>query len=272
MKCSTNRAEVIPFDAEAARYDDVFTESFVGKHARARFWRIADALLLPGMHALELGGGTGEDAAHFAGLGLRVCCTDASSEMLRAGKAKAAARGLKAFVEFHQLDMNQLAAGNATLPLEESTLFDAAYSNFGALNCVGDLSGLGRALAARLRPGAPLLLTVMGPHCPWEWLGYTVQGQPRTAFRRWRHGGVSWRGLSIYYPSVTALAKALAPDFRLCRAQVINACLPPSYLEPAFCRVPWALRTLEAMDAKLQTSATLVTLSDHYVAQFERLP
>jgi len=260
----------IPFDAEAARYDDAFTWSIIGQRARARFWGIADRLLQPGLRVLELGGGTGEDACHFAARGLRVCCTDASAEMLAIGQTKANARGLSTRIEFHVLDMNRLANYELETMLAPETYFDAAYSNFGALNCVNDVAGLGRMLATRLPPGAPLLLTVMGPHCPWEWLWYTAQGQPRKAFRRWQREGTAWRGLTIRYPSVTQLAEALSPSFRLRGTHVVNAFLPPSYTESVLGRVPALLRHLDACDAWLQDSRLVANASDHYLAHFER--
>lgn len=259
-----------PFDSEAAAYDAVFTESFIGKRARARFWRTADACLIPGMRVLELGGGTGEDACHFAGRGLQVVCTDVSSGMLHVAALKASTRGLVGRIDFLSLDMLQLAAGECPDILTTAGPFDAAYSNFGGLNCVEDLSGLGRALGGLLKPGAPLLLSVMGRHCPWEWVWYAAQGRPRKGFRRLKRDGTLWRGLRIRYPSPGQLAQALSPTFELHTTSVVNACLPPSYTEAALRRYPRLLRALDAADTRWEHSSVLAGFSDHYLAHFVR--
>lgn len=258
------------FDAEAAAYDDAFTASQIGRRARARYWARLDAHLQPGMRVLELGGGTGEDACHLAERGLHVTCTDASPGMLAMARAKAEARGLADRVHTAVLDMNRLALDEDPDALAGAPLFEAACSNFGALNCVADLPGLARALSPHLRPGAPVLLTVMGPHCPWEWVWYLAQGQPRKAFRRWKRGGTPWRGMTIHYPATRTLADAFAPHFALREVRVVNALLPPSYAEARFQRWPRLLATLDHLDTRWQSTRLLSTLADHYLAIFER--
>lgn len=88
-----------------------------------------------------------------------------------------------------------------------------------------------RRLDLHFRPGALAFLCVMGPLVPWEWGWYLCRGEPGTAFRRMRPGGVAWRGLTIRYPSIRALRRALSPAFRLRRASAIGVLLPPTYAE-----------------------------------------
>ena len=256
-----------PFDTTAAGYDDEFTRGRIGILARNRFWRYVAPHLSPSAHVLDLGGGTGEDACHFASQGARITCTDASAAMVATAQAKAAARGLSDCITCRQLDMASLATTGELLP---QAPFDAAYSNFGALNCVADLPALANGLARQLRPGAPVFLTVMGPCVPWEWGWYAARGQFAKAFRRLRRGGVDWRGLRVYYPSASRLRDAFAGHFALQRVVVINAFVPPSYCEAALSRHPRLLDRLDQLDERLGGSALLAGLADHYLAHLVR--
>ena len=96
---------------------------------------------------LEIGAGTGQDSAFFAGHGLQVVATDLSPEMV----ARCREKGLDARVmDFLHLDF---PAGS----------FDAVY----ALNCLlhvpnADLPAVLDAIAAVLRPGGLFFLGVYG--------------------------------------------------------------------------------------------------------------
>ncbi len=98
-------------------------------------------------HLLELGAGTGQDSAFFAGHGLQVVATDLSPQMV----ARCRDKGLDARVmDFLHLDF---PAGS----------FDAVY----ALNCLlhvpnADLPAVLEAIAAVLRPGGLFFLGVYG--------------------------------------------------------------------------------------------------------------
>jgi SAM-dependent methyltransferase len=96
---------------------------------------------------LELGAGTGQDSAFFAGHGLQVVATDLSPEMV----ARCREKGLDARVmDFLHLDF----------PAES---FDAVY----ALNCLlhvpnADLPAVLEVIASVLRPGGLFFLGVYG--------------------------------------------------------------------------------------------------------------
>ncbi|HMM43369.1 MAG TPA: methyltransferase domain-containing protein, partial [Thermomicrobiales bacterium] len=89
-----------PFDALAAGYDAAFTDRRLGRWLREIVWEHLDYAFAPGDHVLEIGCGTGADATHLAGRGVRVTATDASLEMLRAAEAKAARDGVTSGMTF----------------------------------------------------------------------------------------------------------------------------------------------------------------------------
>jgi SAM-dependent methyltransferase len=236
----------------ATDYDRQFTATPLGTLLRQSVHRRLDARFAPGDRVLELACGTGEDALHLGRRGIRVLATDASAAMIEKARAKAAELG-------ETVEVRHLAIENlATL----AGPFDGAFSNFGGLNCVADPAAMAAILAKLLRPGAPLLLCVMGPLVPWEW--------GRLQFRRLRRGGVAWRGITVRYPSPAALRRAFAPGFRPLRLSAVNALLPPTEWEAWASRHPRLLAALARWDRRLETVPPLPWLADHYLLELER--
>ena len=270
------------FDALAADYDASFTSTSLGTLLREAVWRRLDARFAPGDRVLELACGTGEDAIHLARRGVRVTAIDASPAMVEVARRKVAAAGLEKLVEVHQMDLDKLPP----LPGEGWEMgeggrggevgrgaghpFDGAFSNFGGLNCVADLRAVSNSFARHLRPGAPVLLCVMGPLVPWEWIWYLGKGDPGRAFRRLRRGGVVWRGLTVRYPSIRAIHRAFAPEFRTTRTAAVGALLPPTYVEEWTRRHPRLLAALARWERRLERVPPLPWLADHYLIELER--
>ncbi len=265
----TGRAQPAPFDRMAASYDAEFTNTPLGRALRAAVWERLEAAFPPGSCALELACGTGEDARHLSGRGVRVLATDQSEEMLEIARQKCA--GLS--VEFARLDLNLVGSGDWGLPDPATSgrcpnrtppgpagsgdrQFDGAFSNFGGLNFVADLRPVAGFLAGAVRPGGRLVLVVMGRWCAWEVVWYLAHGRPRTAFRRLgpvrarMGGGGAWGcpACTVHYPTAAGVRRAFAPFFRLRRARPLGLFLPPSYLEPLTRRACFPLRAFGALD------------------------
>lgn len=200
------------FDHLAPRYDALWTNTAVGRAQRSAVWRIVDDIFQPGEHLLDVGCGTGEDAAHFAARRLLVHAVDRSAPMVECATRRG---GFQAEV----LEAEELA----TLAPQS---FDGAISNFGALNCVADLAAVARSLGALVRPGGRVAICMLGRLCAWEMLYYGARLDFRKAFRR-LPGSTG----EIRYPTVRQLRAAFAPDFKLLRWTGIGMLVPPSYVK-----------------------------------------
>jgi SAM-dependent methyltransferase len=260
------------FDALAAGYDAGFTETPLGRLHREAVWRRLDSRFAAGARVLELGCGTGEDAVHLARRGVRVLATDGAPAMVDAARRKAREQGVNDRLAFAVMTLESFAAAGAdgTMPVDGEGPFDGAFSNFGALNCLAELGPVARALAARLRPGAPAVLVLMGPICPWEWLWFLAHGQPGRAFRRLRPGGARWRGVTVRYPSIGAARRVFAPWFRPLRVSAVGALVPPPYTEAWTRRRGRTVVRLNGCERRMEARWPLPWLADHYVLELAR--
>jgi SAM-dependent methyltransferase len=253
------------FDALAAEYDRHFTASLIARWLRNRVHERLTALYTPGSQVLELGCGTGEDAAFLAAHGVRVLATDASPAMLEVARQKNAAQPK---IKFASLDLNALPATGFDGPLA------GAYANFGVMNCVHDLSAVARWLADRTPLGAHLGFAVMSPTCLWEIGWHSAHGDLQTAFRRLRNDAVftppTGKPLRIHYPSPRQFRQAFTPYFRQTHLQPLGIALPPSEIYPAIEKRPALLRRLMAWEARLQGVSWLSRFADHYWIELER--
>jgi len=260
---------VAPFDAVADTYDATFSQSLIGQKQRAVVWQELEKVFQAGDRVLEIGCGTGIDACFMARRGVSVLACDSSPRMIQATEQRASNEKLQSDIE------PQLLLAEDLYRLQRRKLFDGAFSNFGALNCVEDLDSLAANLAQLLRPGASALLCWMGPWCAWEVLWYLAQGRPRKAFRRLHRRPIAARIgdsaiVRVRYPSVRSLVKKFSPAFKLTGLVGIGLCVPPSYLEPWAQRLPALLRNAARVDALLSRCPGVRVLADHLLLRFER--
>jgi len=264
----TMRAAAEAFDAIAPVFDQRFG-AWLSVAAQRRGVRAALLRYFPKRgHILELGGGTGEDAAFLAKAGFDVLLTDPSSTMVALAKAKLSAFGAQAEIatgeELEDFAARHLSTGGR--------LFDGAFSNFAPLNCVVDLGPVARGLARLLKPGAPAMLVLFGTFCPGEMLTELLHKRPDQALRRRKRGPfparLAKREFPIVYHRRAALIRAFAPWFVLEKRLGIGVTVPPSAAEPWISHQPRLLGAMETLDRML--SRPLALLGDHVVYQFRR--
>jgi SAM-dependent methyltransferase len=265
---STMRPAVAAFDAIAPIFDERFG-AWESVSAQRRAVRQALLREFPKRgHVLEMGGGTGEDAAFLAGAGYEVLLTDPSPTMVALAQAKLSPFGARAEIatgeEMEHFASHHLSAGGR--------LFDGAFSNFAPLNCVVDLGPVARGLAQLLRPGAPAMLVLFGTFCPGEMLTEVLHKRPDQALRRCKHGPLparlAKREFPIVYHRRADLMQTFAPWFVLEKRLGIGVAVPPSAAEPWISHHPRLLRAMEALDRTL--SRPLAFLGDHVLYQFRR--
>jgi len=258
----------LAFDAIAPDFDVRFG-AWASVAAQRRAVRAALLRQFPAAgRILELGGGTGEDAAYLARLGFKVHLTDPSPAMVSVADSKLAALGSRAQVVAAE-EMNMFA--DAYLARGGQS-FDGAFSNFAPLNCVLDLTPAARGLARLLRPGALAMLVLFGTFCPGEMAAEILRGRPRSVLRRFQRKRISARLASrtfdIVYHRGAAIQLAFSPWFELEKRLGIGIAVPPSAAEPWISRHPSLLVAMEAIDQTV--SRPLAFLGDHILYQFRR--
>jgi len=240
------------FDLLAAEYDRTWTFSNIGVAQRAAVWRRIGARFRPGDRILDLGCGTGEDAARLARLGAEVTAIDASPEMVRIARERGVNAQLFRIEDLATLDGR----------------FDAVISNFGALNCIADLSILREPLARLVRPSGFVALCVMSRFCLLESLSYMRKLQFRRSARRWSGSThVSRMSLDVFYPPVSRVARALHPHFQLIERSGIGLAVPPSYVSSVSAG---SLQVRSLIDQWWAHLPLLRSLADHQLLVFVR--
>ena len=254
------------FNQMAADYDDVFTNSLIGKLQRTIVWEYLYEQFDfgPDFKVLELNCGTAEDACMFAQKGSKVTATDISSEMLSKSNAKAEQLGVSGLIEFQQLNIDQVSN------FQSNYKYDLVFSNFGGLNCVSEqsLAALREKLTNLLTPQGRFVAVVMPSKCMMETLYFLSRFNWKSAFRRGEKK-VDWKNdqgdlSSIYYYSPKVFEALFEASFSTEGLIPVGFFVPPSYTETFFKRHQRILGMLEKMDCQFK-SPTFSGLSDHFL-------
>lgn len=263
------RPAAAAFDAIAPTFDARFGDWLSVASQRRAVRRTLLRAFPPGSSVLEIGGGTGEDAAWLARRGRWVLMTDASPGMVEVARGKLANLPLVSTAILAAEDLPLLARDRR---LQATAPFDGCFSNFAALNCVDDLHSLARSLASLVRPGGQLVLVLFGPLPPGEVLVQLLRGTPRSGFRRLGRGGVCARlgenTFHVRYHRPWTVRRAFAPWFRPVERRGIGIFVPPSAAEPWISARPGLLRGLERLDRTVERPLAL--LGDHLLYRFAR--
>lgn len=251
------------FDSVAADYDGVRGNNALIQDMRSEMWRWLDRTFAPGSRLLDLGCGTGLDAARMARLGHRITAIDWSAEMVRRTAGRAAREQLGTRLQALAIGAHELER------LPDAAAYDGAYSNLGPMNCVPDLAAVSRECARLLRPGGALLFTVIGRICPWELAHYLSRRRWARATVRYARGfvPVSMNGHTIWtrYYTPHEFYRAFREQFTLMYVRGLCVFAPPPYLTWVRERhLPWHLR-LWRLDRAICGWPFLRQMGDHFL-------
>ena len=254
------------WDTAAETYDRDFAGTLVGKTRRYAVWRDLGRVFRPDQRILELNCGTGIDAVHLAKQGVRVLACDISPRMIELARQLASVTKVSQRIDFRVLGTENIDV------LESEGPFDGAFSNFSGLNCVEDLSAVVRHLAHLLKPGAPVLISMMGRFVPWEIVWFLAHGDGAKAIWRLRrnHGCLKMGPLTIQHPSVKEIARMFAPKFTLRRWKGIGIAVPPSYMEHWARRFPKLIEALARVYGWAGGFPLFRNMADQVFFEFER--
>jgi SAM-dependent methyltransferase len=225
------------FDRLSDTYDTIYAGEIL-QAMRARTNARMAATFPPGSRVLEIGCGTGLDTAFLTSRGVDVVAADPSAGMIHRARARVrASNGIAHLIRCGVDELDQ-HLGTGT--------FDGIVSNFGALDCVPRLDGLGRLARTRLTLGGCLVLGLMAPTCPWEMAHAVLRGRPRAGFGRWGPApvmvGIGDVAVATYYHRVADVMSALGSTFKLRRIEGLGVIVPPHDLEQSWRRLPAPLR------------------------------
>ncbi len=258
------------FDGVAAAYGQSNAENATLCGMRARSRAVADALLAPGSHILDLGCGPGGDAAHFAARGHRVTAIDWAPAMVAEARRHVRASGLDGRVDVHQVGIHEIDR----LPPRHAR-FDAAYSSFGPLNCVVDLPAAARLIAERLRPGGWLVASIIGRLCPWEIAVHAARGRLSRALVRFRRGlvPVPLEGRTVwtrYYTPREFERPFAAAGLSREWLRTLGLLVPPPYADAYARRHPALVGALCRVEDRIADWPIARSLGDHFLIVFRK--
>lgn len=255
------------FDSLAEPYDEIFTNSLIGRAQREAVWHEVARTFQSGQHILELNCGTGEDALFLSRLGISVFACDASQQMITVARRRRSLEAPASHVRFSVLPTEEIAIARPF------GVFDGVFSNFSGLNCVLDIADVARQLSTLIRPGGSALLCFSSRFCLWESLWFLGQGNIGKSVRRWTgHSTVNLGTASVRVNYLTAkrLRRLFAPYFLLRRWTGIGITVPPSYVESLAIRHPGVLNKLRAVDRVVCNWNVFRSIGDHLLLSFER--
>jgi len=254
-----------PFSEIAPDYDATFSDLPHVRSLRAR----THALMLQHFprngRILELGCGTGIDAAFLAVQGYDVLASDPSTGMLR--EARRRLQGFAQRPNFLCMPVQHLAC------LRDQS-FDGILSNFGVLNCIDNLAPVLEDAYHVLRDNGTMILTLMNRFSLTETVAYLQHGQMRKAFRRWRRGGVlvsvGKGSVLTWYHSLRSIKKMIRGKFTVQTVTGLNILTPPPAFERIYASHPKLVALADALDRRIESIPVISVLGDHFVIVLER--
>jgi hypothetical protein len=183
--------------------------------------------------------------------------------MIASLQAKARTHGVEARIEMRVADIETFVPGREP--------YDALFSNFGAINCLGSLRGLERLSAQVIRPRGYVMIVAMGRIYPLETAAFLMKGDLRNAFRRLRRSctaTVEGQTFPVRYFAPRELRRVLGSDFSMKRLAGLYALQAAPGLDhlARYVSVP----PLRALDSLLTHTRLTASWADHYLSIWQK--
>jgi SAM-dependent methyltransferase len=264
MLFDTQRA----FDGVAAGYDQSNAANPTLCQMRERAREAVTRFVPRGSHVIDLGCGPGGDAEFLARVGYRVTAIDWSRAMVDEARRRLAGVGMADRVDVLHAGIHEIGQ---LAPVQ----FDAAYSNFGPLNCVDDLAAAAQLIARRLRPGGVMVASVIGRVCPWEIALYLVRGRWWRAAIRFRRDAVPvpLEGRTVWtrYYTPGAFTRIFADaGFAPVSVRALGLFVPPPYLDAFAGRHQRLVRALQCVEDRVGEWPGVRAWGDHFLIVLRR--
>jgi SAM-dependent methyltransferase len=260
-----------PFDKIAPAYDELFTNTAIGKMQRSIICKYLDESLSANhkLNILELNCGTGEDAVYFAMKGFNVVATDVSDEMLKITEEKIDKFGLSNYISTEKIDLTNPSDFN----FEQK--FDLVFSNFGGLNCVDkeSLKNLSIVISSLLNDRGRIIFVIMPKFSLWESFYFLMKIKLDKIFRRASakplNVNLNGGNVQTFYYSPKEIANIFGNKFKVMNIKPVGFFIPPSFLNNFFLKKKKALRTLDTFEKPVSKISFLAKFSDHFLIDME---
>lgn len=254
------------FSRQSAVFDEIYATNNIINYKRVRVREHIMQYLKPGSKILELNSGTGEDAVYFAQQGHDVHATDVSTGMQAVLKQKSEPYRDRISLEtcsYTQLDQ-----------LKKQGPYDHIFSNFGGLNCTGELEKVLLSFDQLLKPGGKVTLVVIPPFCLWETL-LIFKGKFKTATRRFfaRNGRIAHiegTYFKCFYYTPSFVINTLRKSFDVLGVEGLCTIVPPSYIEGFAEKHPKVYNFLRSKEDKFKSSWPWKYMGDYFIISFQK--
>ena len=260
-----------PFDKIAPNYDELFTNTAIGKLQRNIICKYLDESLPINkqLNILELNCGTGEDAVYFAKKGFGVVATDVSEEMLKITEEKINKFGLSNYITIKKLDLTNPSDFN----FEQK--FDLVFSNFGGLNCVDkkSLKNLSMVISSILNDRGRIIFVIMPKFSFWDSFYFLLKMKLNKVFRRASskplNVNLNGENFQTFYYSPKEIVTTFGNKFKVQNIKPVGFLIPPSFLNNFFLKKKKTLLMLDTFESSVSNISFLANLSDHFLIDME---
>jgi len=256
------------FSRQSVIFDELYSGNTIVNYKRQRVRNHLLPYLKPQSQILELNSGTGEDALFFAAQGHCVHATDIAAGMQQVLKNKIHKAGAQHLVT------TEICSFTTLDQLEKRGPYDVIFSNFGGLNCTGQLDKVLASLPELLKPGGTATLVIIPPFCLWETL-LLFKGKFRTAFRRFfsRHGRkahIEGQYFKCWYYSAGYVKKHCPAGLKIITVEGLCTIVPPSYIEGFAEKHPRVYNWLKKQEDKFKNAWPWIHIGDYYIITLKK--